>query len=148
MLGLLLPGLVSAARTVRILRHRGKLALLSQAALSSTHTPGQGILDDLFPTGARHQTHPDLPDLDPELLQGDGAPYRTFRSLIEFKREQAKRSLLVQVRSVASAEDLFQYCSGNLGRVKEMHFHHNPENKNFSVSANCSKQGKGYGEVN
>ncbi len=137
MLDLLLPGLVSAARTVRILRRRGKLALLSPAAFSSTHTPGQGILDDLFPAGAG-AGH--LPAPDPEQLHG--VPYRTFRSLIEFRREQAKRSLLVQVRSAASAEDLFQYCSGNLGRVKEMHFHHNPDNKNFFVSATSKHRKK------
>jgi len=54
--------------------------------------------------------------------------------MIDKRRKEAKQSLLVQVRSKSSAEDLYNYCSKIVGKVAGMHYHKNPANDTFSVS--------------
>ena len=48
-----------------------------------------------------------------------------FSAMVERHRAQAKRSLMVQVRSEKSVYDLYNYCSQELGQIKEMRFHQN-----------------------
>jgi len=62
---------------------------------------------------------------DPELVRP------TFRSKIVQRREEAKRSLLVQVKSAESAHDLLNHCTSSYGPVRTMNFHHNPHNPDF-----------------
>ena len=62
----------------------------------------------------------------------------TFRSWIDRRRAEAKRSLLVQVRSSESAQDLLNYCQATYGPVKAMDFHNNPQNPDFPVSYLCT----------
>ena len=48
-----------------------------------------------------------------------------FADMVKHRREEAKRSLLIQVRSKNSVDDLFNYCSQELGPVKQLHWHVN-----------------------
>jgi hypothetical protein len=65
------------------------------------------------------------------LFSGDLTPYTTFDQFVSQRRETAKRSLLVQVKSQESADDLMDYCSSNFGPIKSLHFHHNEQNEAF-----------------
>ena len=62
---------------------------------------------------------------------GPGCP--TFKSWIDGRRKEAKRSLLVQVKSSESATELLNYCHATYGPVCRMDFHNNPQNKDFPV---------------
>ena len=66
------------------------------------------------------------------LLEGHGElKYTTFRSWIDNRREQARNSLLVQVKSIQSAHALSTYCNENVGSVKALHYHPNNKSKSF-----------------
>ena len=58
--------------------------------------------------------------------------YTTFRSWIEKRREEARKSLFVQVKSLQSANDLATYCNENFGIVKALHYHNNASSEAFS----------------
>ena len=45
----------------------------------------------------------------------------------------AMGTLLVQVAKRASAEDLYLYCTRNVGKINKMMFFHNESSKSFSV---------------
>ena len=55
-----------------------------------------------------------------------------FRSWVDLRRDEARRSLFVQVKSLESAGDLSQYCTQNFGPVKGLHYHHNVKSDSFS----------------
>lgn len=55
----------------------------------------------------------------------------TFEDFINQRRTSAKRSVMVQVKSRESSEDLIHYCQSNFGPLKGLHFFHNPENEAF-----------------
>ena len=57
--------------------------------------------------------------------------YNTFRSLIDYRRDQARNSLLVQVKSIDSANELRTYCNENIGEVKALYYHENETSKSF-----------------
>eukprot|EP00094_Tigriopus_californicus_P007965 TCALIF_07667-PA protein Name:"Similar to Mtpap Poly(A) RNA polymerase, mitochondrial (Mus musculus)" AED:0.09 eAED:0.09 QI:0/0.71/0.5/1/1/1/8/40/603 len=59
---------------------------------------------------------------------GDFVP---FRQWMDVQRATAKRSLVVQVRNVNSAPDLYQYCADQFGPIKGLHFYQTP-NASFS----------------
>ena len=66
------------------------------------------------------------------LLEGhEDLRYKTFRSWIDDRRKQARNSLLVQVKSIKSVNDLKQYCNENIGKVKSMHYHNNNKSDIF-----------------
>lgn len=69
--------------------------------------------------------------VDPDPALNNFVP---FQQMIEQRRNEAKRSLVVQVKSMFSAEDLYLYCSKHLGRVSAMFYHRNQNNRSFSVS--------------
>ena len=53
-----------------------------------------------------------------DLLEGrEDLRYKTFRSWIDDRRKQARNSLLVQVKSIKSVNDLKQYCKSDLGSM-------------------------------
>ena len=54
-----------------------------------------------------------------------------FEDFINQRRNEAKCSVLVQVKSQESVDDLVQYCQTNFGNPKSLHFHHNEMNENF-----------------
>lgn len=64
-------------------------------------------------------------------LSNDEYRYTPFRQVINGHREAAERTILVQVKSQESADDLVNYCSTNFGRVKALHFHQNKNNVAF-----------------
>lgn len=125
-----------ASRGIPLLKHRMIWASswpssLSMSSSSQGSSSGE-IIKGLFEEA--HAPTPPESSLPPELdLNGGGAPYKTFRALMEERRAQAKRSLIVQVRNRESAEDLYQYCADALGKVAGMYFHRNPDNAAFSV---------------
>ena len=57
--------------------------------------------------------------------------YNTFRSLIDSRRDQARNTLLVQVKSKESANELQNYCNKNIGEVKELHYYENEKSRTF-----------------
>ena len=57
--------------------------------------------------------------------------YNTFRSLIDSRRDQARNTLLVQVKSKESANELQNYCNKNIGKVKELHYYENEKSRTF-----------------
>ena len=57
--------------------------------------------------------------------------YNTFRSLIDSRRDQARNSLLIQVKSKESANELQNYCNKNIGKVKELHYYENEKSRTF-----------------
>jgi len=85
--------------------------------------PGSLSIDTLIGGGGGGD--PNHKSINPELV----CP--TFRSWIDQRRDEAKRSLLVQVRSSESAQDLLNYCQAAYGPVKVMDFHNNPQNPDF-----------------
>jgi len=71
-------------------------------------------------------------DVASSLLSKDpGLKCTTFERWMAKKRESAKRSMLVQVKSEDSGQDLLNYCSHRFGHVKAMHYHRNVTNKDF-----------------
>lgn len=58
--------------------------------------------------------------------------YKPFQKFIDERRQAAKSSVLVQVKSKDSADDLLKYFVSNFGTPKSLHFHHNHGNENFS----------------
>ncbi len=114
------------------LRRRWALRTGSARMVSSQqHSPGQNMLEDLFPLATSDDMRCD--DGGARGNQHRRVEYVTFGRAVEARRRQAKCSVLVQVRSAASAEDLFDYCTQHLGKVRAMHFHHNPDNETFAV---------------
>ena len=66
------------------------------------------------------------------LLEGhEELKYKTFRSWIDDRRKQARNSILIQVKSIKSVNDLKQYCNNNIGKVKSMHYHNNNKSDIF-----------------
>ncbi len=59
-------------------------------------------------------------------------PFTQFQSMIDARREQAKRTLCVQVASKYSAESLFVFCSKNFGKIRELRYHENKGDTQFS----------------
>ena len=59
------------------------------------------------------------------------ANFVPFEDFINQRRKEAKCSVLVQVKSQESVDDLVQYCQTNFGNPKSLHFHHNENNENF-----------------
>ena len=57
--------------------------------------------------------------------------YTTFRSWIDIQREHARKSLIVQVKSISSANALNQYCNENIGTVNKLYYHQNEKSKTF-----------------
>ena len=55
----------------------------------------------------------------------DEAPFTPFDDHLSNARNSAKKSLLIQVQSKESVEDLIRYCKSNFGEPKALHFHHN-----------------------
>ena len=58
--------------------------------------------------------------------------FKPFQKFIDERRQAAKSSVLVQVKSKDSADDLLKYFVSNFGAPKSLHFHHNHGNENFS----------------
>lgn len=48
--------------------------------------------------------------------------YQPFKGILNFRRLEAKRSILVQVQSSHSFKELYRYCN-SIGKVKNM-FHY------------------------
>ena len=63
--------------------------------------------------------------------------YLPYRQWIDQRRDEAKRSIFVQVKSQESAQDLLNYCGEEFGAVDSMHFHFNPTNIDFPVRSLC-----------
>lgn len=130
----MLLGLGGRWTTAGWLRLPGASACATRGAKTggAGNRPGSNLLDDLElfrgPGDGEKKRDAFFKDRRPD------APCRTFGAELRERREQAKRSLLVQVRSRGSAEDLFRYCTDNLGTVRSMHFHKNKdENSAFLV---------------
>uniref|UniRef100_A0A0K2SZS3 Poly(A) RNA polymerase, mitochondriallike [Acyrthosiphon pisum] n=1 Tax=Lepeophtheirus salmonis TaxID=72036 RepID=A0A0K2SZS3_LEPSM len=56
----------------------------------------------------------------------------TFESIIQTRRKQAAKSLVVQVKSKYSAEELFLTCQSSLGPVDSLHFFSRADSKELS----------------
>jgi len=57
--------------------------------------------------------------------------YLPLLDQVASRREQARRSLLVQVAGPTSASDLALYCQEQFGPVTSLHFHKNKDSKTF-----------------
>ena len=60
------------------------------------------------------------------------AKFTPFNEFINKRREEAKRSILIQVKSQECSEELMKYCQRNFGNLKHMYFHHNENNPAFA----------------
>ena len=58
--------------------------------------------------------------------------YKPFAEWVKERRSEAKRTLMVQVKSQESAQDLLSYCTSKFGDVRSMHFHRNLDSHIFS----------------
>lgn len=61
----------------------------------------------------------------------DEPPYVTFNDYISKAKHSAKCSVLVQVKSEESADDLLSYCCTNFGKPKSLYYHKNTNNPGF-----------------
>ena len=78
--------------------------------------------------------NPSIAFLSPVVRSSDPRlGFTPFSSVIASRRAEAKRTLLVQVAKRASAEDLYLYCTRNVGKINKMMFFHNESSKSFSV---------------
>lgn len=59
-----------------------------------------------------------------------GSSIRPFKDLLQSRREEAQRSVLVQVQSEQSCGDLLEYCS-DFGGVRSMYHYQTPKNIHF-----------------
>eukprot|EP00088_Acartia_fossae_P070781 TRINITY_DN9561_c0_g1_i4.p1 TRINITY_DN9561_c0_g1~~TRINITY_DN9561_c0_g1_i4.p1 ORF type:complete len:622 (-),score=62.01 TRINITY_DN9561_c0_g1_i4:53-1918(-) len=57
--------------------------------------------------------------------------YVPLIDVIKRRKNEAKRSIMVQVKSKESAADLFSYCNHEMGKIAGMYYHHNHFNKSF-----------------
>ena len=55
----------------------------------------------------------------------------TFEKFIQERRDEAKRSILVQVKSRDCVDDLTNYCQSQFGHLKSLQFHENASNPGF-----------------
>ena len=60
------------------------------------------------------------------------ASYTPLLELVQQRRAQARRSILVQVAGPDSGKDLGRYCQTNFGDVHTMNFYDNSKNKKFT----------------
>ena len=68
----------------------------------------------------------------PNLKSDHNFNFLPFNEFIETRRQAAKRSVLVQVKSEHSANDLLAYCGKKFGRPKSLHYHTNDNSEEFS----------------
>jgi poly(A) RNA polymerase len=74
---------------------------------------------------------PGLRTLKTDTLTNSGE-YKPLLEIIERRRAESGRSVMVQVKGVESAPDLYSYCSSDIGNVKGMHFFKNLSTKAFT----------------
>ena len=80
-------------------------------------------------TGDEEPEHIDTIEKGPNYKEPKFVPFEDF---IESGRKSAKSSVLIQTKSLESADDLTKYCQKHFGQPKGLYFHNNIANSDFS----------------